>query len=121
MSAEKKAFDQLELLGVPTDTFFSPHRAEQGAYIAQLKALKPKRNANTRQQVMPDDELIDDQLRKKDLKELEDSAERICSDKAIPAHQRLLHLRDKSRALNLQARDVELQRFISRALRKHRG
>lgn len=121
MSAEKKAFDQLELLGVPTDTFFSPNRAEQGAYTAQLKALKSKRNANARQLVMPDDESIDDQRRKKDLKELEDSAERICSDKAIPAHQRLLHLRDKSRGLNLQVRDVELQRFISRAVRKHGG
>ena len=63
MSADKKAFDQLELLGVTTDTFFSPHRAEQGAYTAQLKALKSNRNANARQQVMPGDELIDDQLR----------------------------------------------------------
>ena len=98
MSAEKKAFDQLELLGVPTDAFFSPHRAEQGAYTAQLMALKSKKRA--RQQVMQDDELIDDQ-RRKDLKELR-LAERICSDKAIPAHQRLLHLRDKSRGLNFR-------------------
>ena len=32
---------------------------------------KSKRNVNARQQVMPDGELIDDQLRKKDLKGLE--------------------------------------------------
>ena len=79
MNAERRAFDQLELLGVPTDPYCSPTSAGKGAYTAQLKAVKLQRNTNIRKRALPEVEVMDDRCRKR-MRKLEDAVKRICAD-----------------------------------------
>jgi hypothetical protein len=121
MSDEKGAFERLIVLRVLSpDSHFSPSRAHEGWYSAMLRTELKRIDQPT---VKKKQSGLLLKLSTADLlAQIDNEADRLLlPTSAVPAADRIIHLRELARDLGLILRDTDLQRRIWEARRRASG